>query len=111
MPFVWRVPNVQVMQGLDAWYIYVGIFGIAIFALLGIYRAIVRSFNEDYLLRILIGTFIQIVALYTIKKLICRIYSHEYSTHVWLYAVFIHVVESCSHSLCNLKNLCQKTKP
>ena len=62
-------PNVQVMQGLDAWYIYVGMFGIAIFALLGIYRAIVRSFNEDYLLRILIGTFIQIVALYTIKKL------------------------------------------
>nr|WP_218950109.1 nucleoside-diphosphate sugar epimerase/dehydratase [Acinetobacter sp. YH12123] len=62
-------PNVQVMQGLDAWYIYVGILGIAIFALLGIYRAIVRSFNEDYLLRILIGTFIQIVALYTIKKL------------------------------------------
>ena len=62
-------PNVQVMQGLDAWYIYVGIFGIAVFALLGIYRAIVRSFNEDYLLRILIGTFIQIVVLYTIKKL------------------------------------------
>ena len=62
-------PNVQVMQGLNAWYIYVGICGIAIFALLGIYRAIVRSFNEDYLLRILIGTFIQIVALYTIKKL------------------------------------------
>nr|WP_218950400.1 nucleoside-diphosphate sugar epimerase/dehydratase [Acinetobacter sp. YH12243] len=62
-------PNVQVMQGLDAWYIYVGILGIAIFALLGIYRAIVRSFNEDYLLRILIGTFIQIVALYTVKKL------------------------------------------
>nr|WP_257223029.1 MULTISPECIES: nucleoside-diphosphate sugar epimerase/dehydratase [unclassified Acinetobacter] len=62
-------PNVQVMQGLDAWYIYVGIVGIAIFALLGTYRAIVRSFNEDYLLRILIGTFIQIVALYTIKKL------------------------------------------
>lgn len=62
-------PNVQVMQGLDAWYIYVGICGIAIFALLGIYRAIVRSFNEDYLLRILVGTFIQIVALYTIKKL------------------------------------------
>ena len=62
-------PNVQVMQGLDAWYIYVGICGIAIFALLGIYRAIVRSFNEDYLLRILIGTFIQIEALYTIKKL------------------------------------------
>ncbi|WP_180066587.1 nucleoside-diphosphate sugar epimerase/dehydratase [Acinetobacter sp. YH12129] len=62
-------PNVQVMQGLDAWYIYVGIFGIAIFALLGIYRAIVRSFNEDYLLRILIGTFIQIVVLYSIKKL------------------------------------------
>ncbi|MGN0936900.1 polysaccharide biosynthesis protein [Acinetobacter amyesii] len=61
--------NVQVMQGLDAWYIYVGICGIAIFALLGIYRAIVRSFNEDYLLRILVGTFIQIVALYTIKKL------------------------------------------
>ena len=62
-------PNVQVMQGLDAWYMYVGVVGILIFALLGIYRAIVRSFNEDYLLRILIGTFIQIVALYTIKKL------------------------------------------
>ena len=62
-------PNVTVMQGLEAWYIYVAIAGVMIFALLGIYRAIVRSFNEDYLLRILIGTFIQIVALYTIKKL------------------------------------------
>ena len=62
-------PNVTVMQGLDAWYIYVAIAGVLIFALLGIYRAIVRSFNEDYLLRISIGTFIQIVALYAIKKL------------------------------------------
>ena len=62
-------PNVQVMQGLDGWYVYIGIFGILIFALLGIYSAIVRSFNEDYLLRISIGTFIQIVALYAIKKL------------------------------------------
>lgn len=62
-------PNVEVMQGLDGWYLYVGIFGIVIFALLGIYSAIVRSFNEDYLLRISIGTFIQIVALYAIKKL------------------------------------------
>ena len=62
-------PNVTVMQGLEAWYIYVAITGVLIFALLGIYRAIVRSFNEDYLLRISIGTFIQIVALYAIKKL------------------------------------------
>lgn len=62
-------PNVTVMQGLEAWYIYVAIFGVLVFALLGIYRAIVRSFNEDYLLRILIGTFIQIVVLYSIKKL------------------------------------------
>lgn len=62
-------PNVHVMQGLDAWYIYVGICGIAIFALLGIYSAIVRSFNEDYLLRISIATFIQIVGLYAVKKL------------------------------------------
>ncbi|WP_180059644.1 nucleoside-diphosphate sugar epimerase/dehydratase [Acinetobacter sp. YH12128] len=62
-------PNVTVMQGLEAWYIYVAIAGVMIFALFGIYRAIVRSFNEDYLLRILIGTFIQIVALYTIKKM------------------------------------------
>ncbi|WP_104494906.1 polysaccharide biosynthesis protein [Acinetobacter indicus] len=62
-------PNVTVMQGLEAWYIYVAIFGVLVFALLGIYRAIVRSFNEDYLLRISIGTFLQIVALYTIKKL------------------------------------------
>ncbi len=62
-------PNVTVMQGLEAWYIYVAIAGVVIFALLGIYRAIVRSFNEDYLLRISIGTFVQIVALYAIKKL------------------------------------------
>lgn len=62
-------PNVQVMQGLDAWYLYVGTFGILVFALFGIYSAIVRSFNEDYLLRISIGTFVQIVALYAIKKL------------------------------------------
>lgn len=62
-------PNVEVMQGLDFWYIYVGVFGVLIFALLGIYSAIVRSFNENYLLQISIGTFIQIVALYTIKKL------------------------------------------
>ncbi|WP_180063328.1 nucleoside-diphosphate sugar epimerase/dehydratase [Acinetobacter sp. YH16042] len=62
-------PNVTVMQGLEVWYIYVAIFGVSVFALLGIYRAIVRSFNEDYLLRISIGTFVQIVALYAIKKL------------------------------------------
>lgn len=62
-------PNVQIMQGLEAWYIYVSVFGIGVFILLGVYSAIVRSFNEDYLLRISIGTFIQIVALYTIKKL------------------------------------------
>ena len=62
-------PNVTVMQGLEAWYIYVTIAGVAVFLVLGIYRAIVRSFNEDYLLRISIGTFLQIVALYCIKKL------------------------------------------
>ncbi|WP_104516472.1 polysaccharide biosynthesis protein [Acinetobacter indicus] len=62
-------PNVTVMQGLEAWYVYVAVAGVLIFAVLGIYRAIVRSFNEDYLLRISIGTFVQIVALYAIKKL------------------------------------------
>lgn len=62
-------PNVPVMEGLDFWYLYVGVFGVTIFALLGIYSAIVRSFNEDYLLRISIATFIQIVGLYAVKKL------------------------------------------
>lgn len=62
-------PNVPVMEGLDFWYLYIGVFGVAIFALLGIYSAIVRSFNEDYLLRISIATFIQIVGLYAVKKL------------------------------------------
>ena len=62
-------PNVPVMEGLDFWYLYVGVFGVAIFALLGIYSAIVRSFNEDYLLRISIATFIQIVGLYAVKNL------------------------------------------
>ena len=62
-------PNVPVMEGLDFWYLYVGVFGVAIFALLCIYSAIVRSFNEDYLLRISIATFIQIVGLYAVKKL------------------------------------------
>jgi FlaA1/EpsC-like NDP-sugar epimerase len=62
-------PNVPVMQGLDFWYIYVGFFGVAVFALLSVYSAIVRSFNEDYLLRISIAVFIQIVGLYAIKKL------------------------------------------
>ena len=62
-------PNVAVMQGLDFWYVYVGIFGVLILTLLGIYSAIVRSFNEDYLLRLSIATFIQIVGLYAIKKL------------------------------------------
>ncbi|WOE33165.1 nucleoside-diphosphate sugar epimerase/dehydratase [Acinetobacter sp. SAAs470] len=62
-------PDVAVMQGIDFWYLYVGVIGVVIFAFLGVYRAIVRSFNEDYLLRILIATFIQIVALYAIKKL------------------------------------------
>lgn len=62
-------PNVAVMQGLDFWYVYVGVFGAVMFTLLGIYSAIVRSFNEDYLLRLSIATFIQIVVLYAIKKL------------------------------------------
>ena len=29
-------PNVPVMQGLDFWYLYVGMLGVLIFALLGI---------------------------------------------------------------------------
>ncbi len=62
-------PNVPVMQGLEFWYFYVGLFGVLIFAVMGIYSAIVRSFNEDYLLRISIATFTQIVVLYGIKKL------------------------------------------
>ncbi|GAA5185141.1 nucleoside-diphosphate sugar epimerase/dehydratase [Acinetobacter kookii] len=62
-------PNVAVMQGFDFWYVYVGVFGVLVFTLLGIYSAIVRSFNEDYLLRLSIATFIQIVGLYAIKKL------------------------------------------
>lgn len=62
-------PNVAVMQRLDFWYVYVGVFGVLVFTLLGIYSAIVRSFNEDYLLRLSIATFIQIVGLYAIKKL------------------------------------------
>lgn len=62
-------PNVLVMEGLEFWYLYVGAFGVLIFALIGIYSAIVRSFNEDYLLRLSIATFIQIVALYAVKKL------------------------------------------
>ena len=62
-------PNVSVMGGLEFWYLYVGAFGVLIFALMGIYSAIVRSFNEDYLLRLSIATFIQIVALYAVKKL------------------------------------------
>ena len=62
-------PNVSVMTGLDLWYLYVGVLGILIFAVTGIYSAIVRSFNEDYLLRISIATFAQIVLLYAIKKM------------------------------------------
>ena len=77
LPFImWLVyairlakPDVAVMSGLNYWYVFISVVGVAIFALLGIYRAIVRSFNEDYLLRISIATFIQIVILYAIKKL------------------------------------------
>ena len=56
-------PNVTVMQGLDQWYLYVGMVGVLVFAVTGIYSAIVRSFNEDYLLRLSLATFIQVVLL------------------------------------------------
>lgn len=62
-------PSVDVMHGLDFWYVYVAIFGVLVFAVIGIYSAIVRSFNEDYLLRISVATFAQIVVLYAIKKM------------------------------------------
>ena len=62
-------PDVHVMQGLDFWYLHVAVIGVLIFSIAGVYSAIVRSFNEDYLLRISIATFIQIVGLYAIKKL------------------------------------------
>lgn len=62
-------PNVTVMQGLDQWYLYVGMVGVLVFAVTGIYSAIVRSFNEDYLLRLSLATFIQVVLLYSVKKL------------------------------------------
>lgn len=62
-------PMVDVMAGLSYWYMYVTVVGIAIFYLVGVYSAIVRAFNEDFLLRLSIATFIQIVALYAVKKL------------------------------------------
>lgn len=62
-------PDVIVMQGIDFWYLYVGVVGVLIFALFGVYTAIVRAFNEDYLLRIATATFVQIVGLYAVKKL------------------------------------------
>lgn len=61
--------NVTVMQGLPYWYVYVALFGVATFTVVGIYSAIVRAFNEDYLLRLSIATFIQIAVLYALKKL------------------------------------------
>ena len=115
-------PNVPVMQGLDFWYLYVGMFGVLIFALLGIYSAIVRSFNEDYLLRISIATFIQIVGLYAIKKLdlafipmsIPLMYGFMLFSWMWWSRAVIRlrlslvcaqrdvdVVESCGDSLCH----------
>lgn len=61
-------PDVQVMEGLDFWYLHVAAAGVLIFAVAGIYSAIVRSFNEDYLLRLSLATFAQIVVLYAVKK-------------------------------------------
>ncbi len=62
-------PTVDVMAGLYYWYVYVTVVGVAIFYLVGVYSAIVRAFNEDFLLRLSIATFMQIVALYAVKKL------------------------------------------
>ena len=61
-------PDVHVMEGLDFWYLHVAAAGVLIFAVAGIYSAIVRSFNEDYLLRLSLATFAQIVVLYAVKK-------------------------------------------
>ncbi len=99
------------MEGLDFWYLYVGVFGVAIFALLGIYSAIVRSFNEDYLLRISIATFIQIVGLYAVKKLGLAFIPMSIPLMYGFVLFFLDVVEPCCNSLCHTAYFCEKAKP
>ena len=59
--------DVEAMSGLDFWWIYLDLIAITLFWALGIYRFIVRAFNEAFIVKLALAVCCMMIALYAMK--------------------------------------------
>ncbi|KAA8732071.1 polysaccharide biosynthesis protein [Acinetobacter qingfengensis] len=60
--------KVGVMTGLDFWPLLVMLIAVGSLWLMGIYHAVIRSFNENFILRLAAATLITMLCLYVVAK-------------------------------------------
>ena len=89
-----------VMAGLSWWPILVIVLGISCLWLTGVYRAVIRSFNENFILRLAFAVILNMLALYVVAKLrlafvpmsIPIIFASLLFAWVWCSRAFIRIV-------------------
>lgn len=59
--------NVEAMSGLDFWWLYLDLIAISLLWGAGIYRFIVRSFNEAFIVKLAITVCLTMIGLYVMK--------------------------------------------
>ena len=59
--------DVEAMSGLDFWWVYLDLIAITLFWGLGIYRFIVRAFNEAFIVKLALAVCCMMIALYAMK--------------------------------------------
>ena len=60
-------PATDVMSGLPLWFAVVSVLGLTSLWIFGIYHAVIRSFNENLILRLALATILVVVALYVLS--------------------------------------------
>lgn len=89
-----------VMAGLSWWPVLVIVLGISCLWLTGVYRAVIRSFNENFILRLAFAVILNMLALYVVAKLrlafvpmsIPIIFASLLFAWVWCSRAFIRIV-------------------
>lgn len=58
-----------IMAGMSWWPLLVIVLGLSCLWLTGVYRAVIRSFNENFILRLALAVLLNMIALYVVAKL------------------------------------------
>lgn len=58
-----------IMAGMSWWPLLVIVLGLGCLWLTGVYRAVIRSFNENFILRLALAVLLNMIALYVVAKL------------------------------------------